>query len=313
MHFPRFYRTSAPIIQPSKDSPFAIRSGIWVDPYFCTAKEPAIVTAGLKESLDVYLGEIDESPLLTADQERILAERIIQFQDPQARDRMIRSNLRLVVSIAKSFMRRGLPLADLVAEGNLGLLRAVEGFDPSHKVRFSTYAGWWIRQAIKRALVKASQSVHIPAYMVELLNRWRSTSQRLEERFGRPPTAEEITEAMQLSSSKAKIVRSAIRAAAPAMHNQSSDTDSALGEMLVDYRTPPPDQALLDASQSEDVAELLSQISERQAKILRLRFGLDGQSPLTLKQIGEQVNLTRERVRQLFHEALASLYAYLNQ
>ena len=257
--------------------------------------------------------DINESPLLTADQERILAERIIQFQDPEARDRMVRSNLRLVVSIAKGFMRRGLSLADLVAEGNLGLLRAVEGFDPSHEVRFSTYAGWWIRQAIKRALVKASQSVHIPAYMVELLNRWRKTSQALEEHFGRPPTAEEITESMQLSRSKAKIVRSAIRAAAPAVRGQASDTDSALGQMLIDYRTPPPDQALLDASQSEDVAELLSQISERQAKILRLRFGLDGQPPLTLKEVGKHVNLTRERVRQLLHEALASLYAYLNQ
>jgi RNA polymerase primary sigma factor len=263
--------------------------------------------------LDVYLKEIDESPLLTADQERMLAERIIQFQDPESRDRMVRSNLRLVVSIAKNFMRRGLPLADLVAEGNLGLLRAVEGFDPSHEVRFSTYAGWWIRQAIKRALVKASQSVHIPAYMVELLNRWRNTSQQLVERFGRPPTAEEITEAMQLSRSKAKIVRSAIRAAAPAMHDQTSDTDSALGQMLIDYRTPPTDQGLLDASAGQDVTELLTQISERQAKILRLRFGLDGQPPLTLKEIGTHVNLTRERVRQLLHEALASLYTYLNQ
>ena len=259
------------------------------------------------------MGEINESPLLTAEQECYLAERIIQLQDPEARDHMVRSNLRLVVSIAKSFMRRGLPLADLVAEGNLGLLRAVEGFDPSHGARFSTYAGWWIRQAIKRALVRASQSVHIPAYMVELLNRWRSTSQHLEERFGRPPTAEEITEAMQLSRSKAKIVRSAIRAAAPAMHDPSSDADSALGDMLVDYRTPPPDQALLDASLSEDIAELLSQISERQAKILRLRFGLDGNPPLTLKEIGKHVNLTRERVRQLLREALNSLYTYLNQ
>ena len=272
-----------------------------------------IATATLKEALDVYLQEIDESPLLTADQERILAERIIQFQDIEARDRMVRSNLRLVVSIAKSFMHRGLPLADLVAEGNLGLLRAVEGFDPSHEVRFSTYAGWWIRQAIKRALVKASQSVHVPAYMVELVNHWRSTSQQLEERFGRPPTAEEITEAMQISRSKAKIVRSAIRAAGQTVHSGSVETDSGLGDMIVDHRTPAPDQAMLDASAGEDVAELLSQISERQAKILRLRFGLDGEPPLTLKEIGTHVNLTRERVRQLLHEALASLYAYLNQ
>ena len=275
-------------------------------------KEPDIASTGLKEALDVYLKEIDESPLLTAEQECQLAERIIKYQDPQARDRMVRSNLRLVVSIAKGFMYRGLSLADLVAEGNLGLLRAVEGFDPCHGARFSTYAGWWIRQSIKRALVKASQPVHIPAYMVELINRWRSTSSRLEKRFGRPPTAEEIVQAMNLSHSKAKIVRSAIRAAGPAVRGNSTDTDSALGDMLVDYRTPPPDQGLLDASLAEDIAELLSQISDRQAKILRLRFGLDGKEPLTLKDIGQRVGLTRERVRQLLHEALANLYAYLN-
>jgi len=278
-----------------------------------TKKEPAITTTGLKEALDVYLEEIDESPLLTAEQECQLAERIIKYQDAQARDRMVRSNLRLVVSIAKGFMHRGLLLADLVAEGNLGLLRAVEGFDPSHGVRFSTYAGWWIRQAIRRALVKDSQPVHIPAYMVELINRWRSTSGQLEKHFGRPPTAEEIVQAMHLSHSKAKIVHSAVQAAGPVIHSQSSQTDSTLGEMLVDYRTPPPDQALLDAGRVQDTAELLSQISDRQAKILRLRFGLDGEPPLTLKEIGCHVGLTRERVRQLLHEALASLYTYLNE
>ena len=276
-------------------------------------KELAITTTGLKEALDVYLEEIDESPLLTAEQECQLAQRIIHHQDPLARDQMVRSNLRLVVSIAKGFMRRGLPLADLVAEGNLGLLRAVEGFDPSHGARFSTYAGWWIRQAIKRALMKASQPVHIPAYMVELINRWRGTSARLEKRFGRPPSAEEIVQAMHLSHSKAKIVRSAVQAAGPVIHSQSAQTDSSLGEMIVDYRTPPPDQALLDAGQAQDIAELLNQISERQAKILRLRFGLDGEPPLTLKEIGQHVGLTRERVRQLLHESLAGLYAYLNQ
>ena len=263
--------------------------------------------------MNVYLKDIDESPLLTPQQECQLAERIIKDHDPEARDHMIRSNLRLVVSIAKKYTRRGLSLSDLIAEGNLGLLRAVEGFDPTYGARFSTYAAWWIKQAIKRALVRACQPIHIPAYMVELINRWRNTSARLEERLGRTPTAEEIAEAMSLSRSKAKIVRSAVQVAGSVVHRSSPDEDSASDDLFVDYSTPAPDQALIDATQGEDIAILLSQISERQAKILRLRFGLDGQPPLTLKQVGQEVGLTRERVRQLLHQALDSLYVYLNE
>ncbi len=276
-------------------------------------KEPAIPTIGPKETLSIYLKDIDESPLLTAQQECQLAERIIKDQDPEARDHMIRSNLRLVVNIAKNYTRRGLPLSDLIAEGNLGLLRAVEGFDPTYGARFSTYAAWWIKQAIKRALVRACQPIHIPAYMVELINRWRKTSARLEERLGRAPTAEEIAGVMSLSRSKAKIVCSAVQVAGSVVYRSSPDEDSASDDMFVDNRTPQPDQALIDATQGEDIAILLSQISERQAKILRLRFGLDGQPPLTLKQVGQEVGLTRERVRQLLHQALDGLYVYLNE
>ena len=262
--------------------------------------------------MNTYLKDIDESPLLTAQQECQLAKRIINDQDPQARDHMIRSNLRLVVSIAKNYIRRGLSLSDLIAEGNLGLLRAVEGFDPNHGARFSTYAAWWIKQAIKRALLRDCQSIHIPAYMVELINRWRRTSARLEERLSRTPTAEEVAKAMDLSLSKAKVVCSAAKVASSVVHRNSSNEDFPSDDMFVDHRTPQPDQALIDATQGEDIAILLSQISERQAKILKLRFGLDGQPPLTLKQVGQKVNLTRERVRQLLHKALDSLYVYLN-
>ena len=274
-------------------------------------KENAITTKSRPGTLDTYLREIDESALLSAQEERDLGRRIIGYQDPEARDRMVRSNLRLVVNIAKNYIHRGLPLADLIAEGNLGLLRAVEGFDPEHGARFSTYASWWIKQAIKRALVRASQPIHIPAYMVELINRWRHTSQKLQDQLGRPPTTEEIVEMMNLSQSKAKIVRSAVQVAGPAIHSSPLQEDSA-DDMFVDYRTPAPDQALVNATQAEDVAVLLSQISDRQAKILSLRFGLNGKPPMTLKEIGTHVDLTRERVRQLLHEALDSLYEYLN-
>ena len=237
----------------------------------------------------------------------------MESQDPQARDQMIRSNLRLVVNIAKNYTRRGLSLSELIAEGNLGLLRAVEGFDPSFGIRFSTYAAWWIKQAIKRALVSGSQPIHSPAYMVELIKRWRNTSHKLEERLCRVPTAEEIGENMELTTSKTKVVRSAVEVAGTLIHGSPADEGTGAAEMFVDYRTPKPDQALIDATQGEDVAILLSQISERQSKILNLRFGLYGQEPLTLKEIGEEVGLTRERVRQLLHEALDSLYVYLNE
>lgn len=276
-------------------------------------KEPTIATKTRPGTLDTYLKEIDDSPLLTAQEECELARRIINNQDPEARDHMVRSNLRLVVNIAKNYVNRSLPLADLIAEGNLGLLRAVEGFDPEYGSRFSTYASWWIKQAIRRALVQASQPIHIPAYMVELINRWKRTSQKLHDSLGRPPTSDEIVEAMNLSHSKAKIVRSAVQVAGPAIHSNSLQEDSGVDEMFVDYRTPTPAQALLDATQAEDVAILLSQISDRQAKILKLRFGLTGQPPMTLKEIGTHVGLTRERVRQLLHEALDTLYVYLNE
>ena len=188
-----------------------------------------------------------------------------------------------------------------------------QGFDPSFGVRFSTYGAWWIKQSIKRALVSGSQPIHIPAYMVELIKRWRSTSHRLEEQLCRVPTAEEIGEDMELSNSKTKVVRSAVEVAGSVIHGSPPEDGPSSGEMFVDYRTPTPDQALIDATQGEDVAILLSQISERQSKILNLRFGLHGQPPLTLKEIGEEVDLTRERVRQLLHEALDSLYVYLNE
>ncbi|MBY0309364.1 MAG: sigma-70 family RNA polymerase sigma factor, partial [Phycisphaerales bacterium] len=152
----------------------------------------------LQSALQLYLRQINETPLLTAEEEKLLGWAVINDNCPAARERMIRANLRLVVSIAKNYVNRGLSIQDLIEEGNVGLLRAVEGFDPAQGARFSTYASWWIKQAIKRALINAVQPIHVPAYMVELVAKWKQSSRKLEQRLGRPPTLQELADEMQM-------------------------------------------------------------------------------------------------------------------
>src|SRR2546422_5535747 len=152
-----------------------------------------MASAAVQSGLQIYLRQINESPLLTADQEKALARRIINDNDPEARERMVRSNLRLVVNIAKHYVNRGLQLPDLIEEGNIGLLKAVEGFDPENGCRFSTYASWWIKQAIKRALINGSQPIHIPAYIVEMMTKFKQANRELEDELGRPPSIHELT------------------------------------------------------------------------------------------------------------------------
>ena len=262
----------------------------------------------IKNTLQLYLEQIDQSPLLTAEEERELCWLIIQENCPASRDRMIRSNLRLVVSIAKKYGNRGMPLADLIEEGNLGLMHAVEAFDPDKGARFSTYASWWIKQAIKRALINAAQPVHIPAYMVELIVKWKRASSVLEEQFGRQATIQELADHMELPPKKVRIIRKAVRAyQRPAQSGDGEDGGPTLSELLHDTRNPTPDQQVLNADDLGTIRELLDVIDEREATILRMRFGLDGNEPLTLKQIGDEIGLTRERVRQIEIEALDKL------
>jgi RNA polymerase primary sigma factor len=271
---------------------------------------PRMATNRVKSDLEVYLSAIDESPLLSAQEERDLCRQIIHENCPQARERMIRSNLRLVVSIAKRYSGRGLPLQDLIEEGNLGLLKAVENFDPEQGARFSTYAAWWIKQAISRSLINAGQPVHIPAYMVELIAHWKRASRELEEELGRPPGIDELAQRMDMPEKKVRIIRKAVRACQrPARTSQNDDDDDSLSlsEMLHDERTPPPDRAALDQEDLQTIGHLLDAIGDREATILRLRYGLDGAEPKTLKEIGEHVGLTRERVRQIEIGALDKL------
>jgi RNA polymerase primary sigma factor len=258
------------------------------------------------QMLLTYLKQINRVPLLTAEEEKELSSLIRQTGDKDAREKMIRANLRLVVSIARNYLNRGLTFMDLIEEGNLGLLRAVEGFQPSQGYRFSTYASWWIKQAIRRALINKVKTIRIPAYMVELIAKAKSVEATLKTKVGRQPSIEEIAREMDLPREKIAMMR---RAAGTAAQSTSQGAESSLGlsEMLADERTPMPDEALFGEHERENIHRLLDSIDVREAKVLRMRYGLGGEEPKTLKEIGEILGLTRERVRQIENEALDKL------
>ena len=267
----------------------------------------------LQSDLQLYLKQINEVPLLTAAEERELGWRIINDNDQEAKERMVKANLRLVVSIGKNYVHRGLPLADLIEEGNIGLIRAVEGFDPAQGARFSTYASWWIKQAIKRTLINAVQPIHIPAYMVELIAKWKETTRKLEEELGRQPTTQELAQAMQIPPKKLNIIRRAMKAfhAPPQAPVNEEGNGIDFADLFEDFRCNPPDETIAQSEEFQTILRLLDSIDERDARVLKLRFGLEGQEPLTLKQIGREVGLTRERVRQIEVDALKKLQAQL--
>ncbi len=264
--------------------------------------------------------QIGATPLLTPESEKILGWKIVNNCDdcdPQQSkiknesiDLMIKSNLRLVIAISKHYAHRGLALSDLVEEGNVGLIRAAQGFDPAQGARFSTYASWWIKQAIKRTLINSQQAIHIPAYMVELIARWKMETRKFEADNSRPPTILELSKVMGIPVRKLNIVKKAITA-----YNSPNQAPKSIGgeepnfnDLFTDTRTSGPEEKISSREDFSVILKLLDSIDHRDAHVLRLRFGLEGQEPLTLKEVGDQVGLTRERVRQIEVDALKKLY-----
>jgi len=263
-------------------------------------------SSALQTPLETYLREINETSLLSAQDEQELAG-LIAAGDVRARDRMVRANLRLVVNIARGYTGKGLGLQDLIEEGNLGLLRAVEGFDPNMGTRFSTYASYWIKQSIKRALINSAKTIRIPAYMVELLSKWRRASARLNEELGRTPTPEEVARVLGLPKKKLPIIKKAIRIYNSTAQTDQSEAGLSLGEMIMDERLKSPEDELVEHDVLGHVMRMIDGMDEREATVLRMRFGLHNTEPHTLKEIGERLGLTRERVRQIETEALNRL------
>ena len=257
--------------------------------------------------LQIYLQDINDTPLLSAAEERELAERVAGG-DPLAREHMVKANLRLVVNIARGYLGKGLNLEDLIEEGNLGLMRAVEGFDGMMETRFSTYASYWIKQSIRRAVMNNGKPIRLPAYMVSLLAKWKRASNILADRLGRQPTPDEIGKALRLSKKKVGIVAKAIRVNNLNHQVENSEDDrQLLDDVLTDERGRAPEDLMIEADDLEQVLDRIDALDDREAAVVRMRFGLDPFDPMTLREVGERLGLTRERVRQLENQALRKL------
>jgi RNA polymerase primary sigma factor len=262
--------------------------------------------SGVQSPLETYLREITGTVLLTPDEEQDIA-RAVDAGDMEARDLMIRSNLRLVVNIARSYTGRGLGLQDLIEEGNLGLLRAVEGFDPSMGTRFSTYASYWIKQSIKRALINSSKTIRIPAYMVEILAKWQRANIRLLDDLGRTPTHEEIARLIGLPRKRLLLIKKAILINSLVPQFDQPELGWTLSELIADKRRYRPDEAMQTSDNLTYVMEQIELMDPRDATVLKMRYGIGGHEIRTLKEIGARLGLTRERVRQIEIEVLNRL------
>lgn len=267
----------------------------------------APIAHGERSNLQLYLQEIGKTALLTIEDEIRLAKRI-RRGDKAARDHMISANLRLVVKIAMDYKDFGLPLLDLISEGNIGLIKAVERFDPRKGGKLSTYAAWWIKQSIKRALANQSKTIRLPVHLVDKISKMRRTAMKLTEELGREPTDEELAIELQIPTSKVAHLKSvSVRPASLDAPIGESGDSGTFGEIVGDDNAVSPFDGLRDKNLNSDLHAMVDSLDKREAEIIKLRFGLDGRDELTLEEVGQKFNVTRERIRQLEYLALTKM------
>ncbi len=263
-------------------------------------------TVNIDDPVRMYLKEIGKVPLLTADEEIILAKRMEEGEE-EAKKKLAEANLRLVVSIAKRYVGRGMQFLDLIQEGNLGLIKAVEKFDYRKGYKFSTYATWWIRQAITRAIADQARTIRIPVHMVETINKLIKVSRQLLQEFGRDPQPEEIAEVMGISVEKVREIMKIAQEPVSLETPIGEEEDSHLGDFIPDDDAPAPSEAAAFTMLKEQLTEVLDTLTPREEKVLRLRFGLDDGRARTLEEVGKEFEVTRERIRQIEAKALRKL------
>ena len=266
----------------------------------------------LDGGIKIYLREIGKTPLLTPDEEIQLADRI-KVGDAAARAHMIRANLRLVVKIAQDYANYGLPLLDLISEGNIGLMKAVERFDPNKGGKLSTYAAWWIKQSIKRALANQSKTIRLPVHMVDKISKMRRVAMSMSEELGREPTDDELAEEIGIDRAKLSQLKAASLRPASLDAPISDDDSTEFGEIIGDVGAQNPLEQLTHKNMHGQLDGLLTVLDDRERKIIDARFGLAGQKPKTLEEVGQEFGVTRERIRQLQNIALKKLRRALSK
>ncbi|MBQ3053286.1 MAG: sigma-70 family RNA polymerase sigma factor [Clostridia bacterium] len=278
------------------------------DDSFEAAKSEEAYNIAVEDTIKMYLHEIGSIPLLTPEEENRLSKQI-EEGDLEAKSKLIRANLRLVVSIAKKYTSRGMPLLDLIQEGNIGLMKAVDRFDPKKGFKFSTYATWWIRQSITRALTDQSRTIRIPVHLVELINRVTRESRRMVQVLGREPTTEELATELKISPEKLREINLIAPDPISLDLHVGDDDENSLLEFIADETVQGPDEATSQAMISSQIIEILDTLTPRESKVLKMRYGIEDGKAYTLEEVGLEFNVTRERIRQIEAKAIRKIKA----